>query len=74
MIFHILEYQQKDEKEACKMWRNKNIHVEMIRSVDDLGRVVIPKELRSLYGINRQDKITVVATRKGILLVKAGER
>lgn len=56
------------------MWRNKNIHVEMIRSVDDLGRVVIPKELRSLYGINRQDKITVVATRKGILLVKAGER
>jgi len=38
----------------------------IIKEIDKLGRIVIPKELRSRYGLS--DKVEIVATKDGILL------
>lgn len=51
--------------------RKKEISVEMVRSVDLLGRVVIPKEFRNLYGIDCEDKLRIIAVKEGILLIKS---
>ncbi|MBQ8764496.1 MAG: hypothetical protein IJZ12_01055 [Clostridia bacterium] len=36
------------------------------KRLDELGRVVIPKELRDFYHLN--EKVTLVETEKGILI------
>lgn len=51
--------------------RRKALTVEMVRSVDALGRIIIPREIGALYNINCEDKLTVIATKDGILLAKA---
>lgn len=38
------------------------------RCVDKLGRLVLPKDMRSLYGIKTGDIIEIMATEEGILL------
>ena len=38
----------------------------IIKEIDKLGRIVIPKELRSRYGLS--DKVEIVATKDGIIL------
>ena len=40
--------------------------VGIIKEVDRLGRIVIPKELRERFGIN--ERVELVATEYGILL------
>ncbi|MBR5253380.1 MAG: hypothetical protein IKV39_05840 [Clostridia bacterium] len=40
--------------------------VGVIKEVDKLGRILIPKELRDRYGIN--EKIEIVALREGVLI------
>ena len=40
--------------------------VGIIKEFDKLGRIVIPKELRERYALNRN--VEIVATREGILL------
>lgn len=42
----------------------------IIRKVDGLGRIVIPKEIRKFYYINANDEIEIVATPGGIILRK----
>ena len=38
----------------------------VIKEIDKLGRIVIPKDLRDRYGIN--DKVEIIATKDGIIL------
>ena len=41
-------------------------NIGIIKEVDRMGRLVIPKEFRERYGISR--KVEIVATEKGLLL------
>jgi AbrB family looped-hinge helix DNA binding protein len=43
------------------------------RCVDKLGRLVLPKDMRNLYGIHTGDTIEIMATEEGILLKSAVE-
>lgn len=36
------------------------------KEIDSLGRIVIPKELRELFGLEK--RVEIVATKEGILL------
>ena len=38
----------------------------VVRRIDDLGRIVIPKEMRDLYSLN--EKVEVISTPEGVLL------
>lgn len=40
----------------------------IVRKVDSLGRVTLPKELRRVYKLNKDDEIEILATDEGILL------
>lgn len=42
----------------------------IIRNVDPLGRVVIPKEIRKVLGINEGDPIEIVKVNNDIVLRK----
>lgn len=43
------------------------------RKVDDLGRVVLPSELRESLGINTQDKLEIYIDGEKIILTKRTE-
>ena len=46
----------------------------IIRTIDDLGRIVIPKELRRTLGIKEGDALEMVATNNnGVFIQKCGE-
>lgn len=49
-------------------------HTGMTRPVDDLERIVIPKELRSSLDIRPQDRMEFWMTDEGMVLRKAEER
>ena len=38
------------------------------RRVDELGRIVLPKDMRNFYGINKGDALEIVANEEGILI------
>lgn len=40
----------------------------IVRKVDSLGRVTLPKELRRVFKLNKDDEIEILATNEGILL------
>lgn len=40
----------------------------IVRKVDSLGRVTLPKELRRVFKLDRDDEIEILATDEGILL------
>jgi len=42
----------------------------IIRPLDEVGRVVIPKELRAAYNLFSKDAIEIFTTEDGILLKK----
>lgn len=42
----------------------------IVRKVDDLGRVVLPVELRRKLGINEKDPIEIFVDKEGIVLKK----
>lgn len=44
----------------------------IIRKMDELGRIVLPMELRKKMGINRQDPIEIYVEGDSIILRKAG--
>ncbi len=43
---------------------------EIVRRVDDLGRVVIPKETRQIFSINEKDALEIFTDEDMILLKK----
>ncbi len=45
---------------------NKHSEIGIIKSFDNLGRIVIPKELRGRY--NLSDSVEISATPEGVLL------
>lgn len=42
----------------------------IVRRIDDLGRVVIPKELRKAYDINEGDPLEIFVDKEGIIIRK----
>lgn len=42
----------------------------IVRRIDNLGRIVVPKELRSRYGWTQGDPIEIYTTDDGVLLRK----
>ncbi len=40
----------------------------IVRKVDSLGRVTLPKELRRVFKLDTNDEIEILATDEGILL------
>ena len=38
------------------------------RRIDNLGRIVLPKDMRKYYGISNGDALEIVATEEGILI------
>ena len=40
------------------------------RKIDNLGRIVIPKELRTFYQFMKYDEVEVVAVENGVLIRK----
>lgn len=40
----------------------------IVRKLDELGRITIPKELRTTYGLSEGDPIEIMTTEDGILL------
>ena len=42
----------------------------IVRKVDPLGRIVIPKEIRTVMSINEGDPLEIVKDNNGILLKK----
>jgi len=40
------------------------------KTLDNLGRVVLPKELREYYGFLPDDKLDLIPTEAGILITK----
>lgn len=44
--------------------------VGIVRKIDDLGRLVIPAELRKQFGIQKFDDVEMLATESGIILRK----
>lgn len=44
------------------------------KTIDGLGRVVLPKNIRDYYGISLKDKIYLIPTVDGILIKKSDAR
>lgn len=42
--------------------------VGMMRKVDNLGRIVIPKEYRDFYHLNHNDEVFIIDTMEGLLI------
>lgn len=40
----------------------------IVRKVDSLGRVTLPKELRRVFKLDKDDRVEILATDEGILL------
>lgn len=40
----------------------------IVRKVDSLGRVTLPKELRRVFKLDKNDNVEILATDEGILL------
>ena len=45
----------------------------MIRKIDELGRIVIPKEFRKTLGIKTNDPVEIFMVKDGLFLKKAGD-
>lgn len=44
--------------------------VGIVRKVDELGRIVIPKELRKIFNINKEDPLEIYVDEDSIILKK----
>lgn len=43
-------------------------NIGIVRKMDSLGRIVIPKEFRRVFKLDKNDEIEILATEEGILL------
>ena len=46
------------------------MNIGIIRRADSLGRIVIPKELRDFFRLDRNEPVEIIATEQGILIRK----
>ena len=42
----------------------------IVRHIDDLGRIVIPKEIRRAMGINEGNQIEILTTAEGMIILR----
>jgi AbrB family transcriptional regulator (stage V sporulation protein T) len=56
----------KNQKQGVKKMKQTGI----VRRIDDLGRVIIPKEIRRVFRIQEGDPLEIFVTNEGILLKK----
>ena len=49
-----------------RKFRHVNSRTGVIKEVDNLGRIVIPKEMRDLYKLN--ERVEVISTPEGVLI------
>lgn len=49
-----------------RKFRHVNSLTGVIKEVDNLGRIVIPKEMRDLYKLN--ERVEVISTPEGVLI------
>ena len=42
----------------------------IVRQIDEVGRVVLPKEFREIYGMGSKDSVEILSTDDGLLLKK----
>ena len=45
----------------------------IVRHIDDLGRIVIPKEIRRAMGINEGNQIEILTTAEGMIILRKVE-
>ncbi|MBQ7386582.1 MAG: AbrB/MazE/SpoVT family DNA-binding domain-containing protein [Clostridia bacterium] len=43
----------------------------MEKTIDSLGRIVIPKGMRDYYGISVNEKVKLIPSNEGILIMKS---
>lgn len=48
--------------------------VGIIRKIDELGRIVIPKEFRDNFNMKEGDKLEIIADKEGQVILKKFER
>ncbi len=41
------------------------------KKIDNLGRIVLPKSMREYYDISLNDRLNLIPTEEGILIVKS---
>ena len=51
------------------MEANVNV-IGIIRAIDDLGRIVIPKEIRRSIGLHENDKVDILTTGNGDIILR----
>jgi transcriptional pleiotropic regulator of transition state genes len=57
--------------EKIKFWRDLEMKESgIVRNVDNVGRVVIPKEIRKILGINEGDPVEIVKVNNDVVLRK----
>ena len=49
------------------------MNFEIKKKVDNLGRIVLPKNMRDYYCISLNDKVNLIPTERGILIVKCND-
>jgi AbrB family looped-hinge helix DNA binding protein len=47
-----------------------NSVIGIIRHIDDLGRIVIPKEIRAVIGVKEGDSLDILATTDGAVILR----
>jgi len=45
----------------------------VVKTIDNLGRIVLPKNMRDYYGILLNGKVKLIATDEGVLITKFGD-
>lgn len=45
--------------------------ISIIRKIDNLGRLVLPKDYREHYGFDANERLEIIATEEGILIKKS---
>ena len=49
---------------------NKLKAIGIVRRIDDLGRIVIPKEIRKTMGIKKGDPLAIYTDDDGVIILK----
>lgn len=68
MTCDIISSQQKVLLLAEYKRGDKMTNIGIVRKVDSLGRVTLPKEMRDLFEMQKNEVVEILATDKGILL------
>jgi len=50
------------------------MRVDIRRKLDDLGRITIPKELRTFYNLNEGQEVAIVDTDEGVLIFNPNKK